>query len=370
MTPKQREAWELHLAGMSGRAIAKHLGIAENALRNRLKGARKHAEADGAIQGAMSSVGMQDAGPLHSGWIKSEGASLYFQMPKDGGGNSIEDLAESIKASLADMRPIEAAEEPPHCDDDLLTIYPIADVHMGMYAWGEEVGEDYDTDIAEARVKRWMKSAIDASPSSSTAVILDVGDLHHADSQDNRTPQSKHQLDVATRHFRTADASIKTLVHCCDMALAKHEKVIVRILAGNHNPTSYMITLFAVHAYYRNEPRIDVQLDPSDFFIMRFGQCLLASHHGDKSKPERLIMAIADRHSEEWGKTKHRFLWTGHLHHLKSSEIGGMLWQQLRAVAPKDAYSFNGAYSGKSEIRAVTLHRDRGEVLTVVASGD
>ena len=26
---------------------------------------------------------MQDAGPLHSGWIKSEGASLYFQMPKD-----------------------------------------------------------------------------------------------------------------------------------------------------------------------------------------------------------------------------------------------------------------------------------------------
>ena len=61
MTPKQREAWELHLAGMSGRAIAKQLGIAENALRNRLKGARKHAEADGAIQGAMSSVGMQDA---------------------------------------------------------------------------------------------------------------------------------------------------------------------------------------------------------------------------------------------------------------------------------------------------------------------
>ena len=275
MTPKQREAWELHLSrACQARAIARQLGVAENAVRNRLSGARKHAEADSAIQGAMSSVGMQDAGPLHSGWIKSEGASLYFQMPKDGGGTSIEDLAESIKASLADMRPIEAAKEPPHCDDDLLTIYPIADVHMGMYAWGEEVGEDYDTDIAEARVKRWMKSAIDASPSSSTAVILDVGDLHHADSQDNRTPQSKHQLDVATRHFRTADASIKTLVHCCDMALAKHGKVIVRILAGNHNPTSYMITLFAVHAYYRNEPRIDVQLDPSDFF-----------HHALRSVP-------------------------------------------------------------------------------------
>ena len=65
MTPKQREVWELHQRGVSGRAIARQLGIAENAVRNRLSGARKHAEADGAIQGAMSSVGMQDAGPLH-----------------------------------------------------------------------------------------------------------------------------------------------------------------------------------------------------------------------------------------------------------------------------------------------------------------
>ena len=96
LTPKQREAWELHLAGMSGRAIAKRLGVAESNVRQRLKMARRHAEADPSIQGAMSSVGMQDAGPLHSGWIKSEGASLYFQMPKGQGGASIEDIAEHI----------------------------------------------------------------------------------------------------------------------------------------------------------------------------------------------------------------------------------------------------------------------------------
>lgn len=87
MTPKQKEVWDLHLQGVSGRAISRQLGIGENAVRDRLKAARKHAEADGAIQGAMRSVGMQDATPLHSGWIKSEGASLYFQMPKDKSAN-------------------------------------------------------------------------------------------------------------------------------------------------------------------------------------------------------------------------------------------------------------------------------------------
>ena len=97
MTPKQREVWELHLQGISGRAIARQLGINETGVRARLNAARKHAEADGAIQGAMSSVGMQDAGPLHSGWIKSEGASLYFQMPKDKSANVTEIVREAFE---------------------------------------------------------------------------------------------------------------------------------------------------------------------------------------------------------------------------------------------------------------------------------
>ena len=108
MTPKQREVWELHLQGVSGRAIARQLGISENAVRNRLSGARKHAEADSAIQGAMSSVGMQDAGPLHSGWIKSEGASLYFQMPKDKRASVTEivrEAFEGIPACPSDPKP-------------------------------------------------------------------------------------------------------------------------------------------------------------------------------------------------------------------------------------------------------------------------
>ena len=363
-----REAWDAFVANEhNGLAASRSLGIPDNTFRNRLKVAKERGfHLPSGIQDAMASVGINNSNMISGGWLKTKEASIQFRL--DQSFNEISDISDRIREALSSIKSAETKPAPAYCDDDLLTVYPIADVHMGMYAWGEEVGEDYSVDIAEERVRSWMSSVISASPSSSVAVILDVGDLHHADSQDNRTPQSKHQLDVDGRHFRAIDASIKALVYCCDMALEKHQRVIVRILPGNHNPTSYMATLFALAAHYRDEPRIEVQKVPGEFFIMDFGQCLIAAHHGDKSKPERMVLAIADRYGPQWGRTKHRFLFTGHLHHLKSSEIGGVLWQQLRAVAPKDAYSFNGAYSGKSEIRAMTIHRDHGEVLTVVSA--
>ena len=366
MTPKQREALEAVEKHGTQKKAAEALGIGRATLRGHLAAAQRHLDTDPAIQGAMAEVGMQDAGVLHSGWIKSDGASMYFQMPKDE--DRPEDLVERIKETLRDLKPAKPSAPPAHCDDDLLTVYPIADVHLAMYADGNEVGEDYNLKIAEHRVTQWVGRAVDSSPASATAVILDTGDFHHADTQDNRTPKSKHQLDVDGRQFEAIEAGIRIMVRCCDAALVKHDKVIVRVLPGNHNPTAYMTTMFALDAYYRNDERVEVQKVPGEFFCMRFGSCLFAAHHGDRAKPERMVMALADRYAEDWGKTKHRFLYTGHLHHLKSSEIGGVLWMQLRAVAPKDAHAFSGSYSGKSEIRATTYHKDKGEIMSVVVS--
>ncbi len=64
-----------------------------------------------------------------------------------------------------------------------MTVYPIADAHIGMMAWGKETGEDYNTKIAVARLQSWLGACIAASPPSETAIILDVGDLTHADAR-------------------------------------------------------------------------------------------------------------------------------------------------------------------------------------------
>jgi hypothetical protein len=271
-------------------------------------------------------------------------------------------LARRIKEIFEGLSPAAVVLPPAYSNEDLITIYPIADAHIGMRAWEKDAGESYDADIAVARLRDWIGRLVASSPSSKEAIILDVGDTMHMDNGTNQTPASKHTLDVDGRYFRTLGMTIAALADAVELALAKHETVRVVIIAGNHNPHSYMAVLFALAERYRDNPRVTVRKDPREFWATSFGDCLLSAHHGDKAKPERLVMFLADEYAEEWGRTKHRFLWTGHLHHHKSADIGGVKWEQLRAMTARDAYAYTHAYSARAQLQAITLHRRVGEI--------
>lgn len=271
-------------------------------------------------------------------------------------------LAERIKEIFEGLAPAALVPEPVHSYADLLTVYPIADAHIGMHAWARETGEAYDTDIAVSRLRDWISRLVASSPASAEAIILDVGDLTHADDGTNQTPTSKHVLDIDSRYFRTLEVTIAAMSDAVELALTKHGHVHVVIIAGNHNPHGYMAILFALAERYRNNPRVTVRKDPRELWSHRFGDCLLAAHHGDKAKPEKLVMFLADECAEDWGQTKHRYLWTGHLHHHKSADIGGVKWEQLRAMTARDAYAYTHAYSARAQLQAITLHRKAGEI--------
>ena len=363
MTPKQREVWELHQQGVSGRAISRQLGIAENAVRHRLQGARKHAEADGAIQGAMSSVGMKDASPLHSGWIKSEGASLYFQMPKDKSANV--NVTEIVREAFEGIPACPPIPSPRDFSEGLLTVYPIFDAHIGMRASADESGEDMDNDIAERRIAGGVGQCVASSPASEMAVVLIGGDALHANDQTAMTPKSKHVLDVASSFADAVDVAIYTFAACIEMAATKHKNVIVSVIQGNHDRDAYLSIMYALRERYRDNPCIEVQRKGGEFFVMEWGRVMLASHHGDKAKAERLVMHMADEWAEMWGRTRYRFYFTGHMHHSKMQDIGGVQVEQMRAAAPRDAYAASHSYSSRSELQAITYHKDSGEVSRV-----
>jgi len=295
------------------------------------------------------------SGDIERHWIRHHDA-----------GQSIEETVAHIQKLFDGFEPIRVTvPAPAYHDDDLLTLYPIADAHMGMMAWGKETGENYNLDIASKRIIDWLGQCVAASPASGKAIILDVGDLTHGDDQTNQTPQSKHNLDMDTRHFKTIEATIITMAAAVELALAKHAEVVVRILPGNHNPNSYLAIMFALHERYRDEPRVKVQKIPGELFVHQFGKVLLSAHHGDKAKAERLVMFLADQYPELWGATRHRFLFTGHRHHSLIGDIGGVKVEQLRAVTAKDAYAVSHAYSARAELQAICYHRERGEIQRV-----
>ena len=377
-TPKMslemmREAWEAYVdADRSRTRAANALGLARGTFEHRLNKAKE--QGFHLSEGARNVVDRARLRPSEAkgGWIHdydADGKKVGTTRWSVDEAELQDDMLERIRGAFADIPPAPDIAAPQHSMDDLITVYPLSDVHIGMMAWGEETGEDYDTRTAVNRVTSWVGRAVASSPESETAIILDVGDLLHADDQTSMTPRSKHILDVDTRHFQTLDLTIYAIATSVDLARAKHKRVIVRILPGNHNPTSYMAVMFALAERYRNDDRVEVQKVPGEFFTHEFGKCLIAAHHGDKSKAERMVMYLADEYAEVWGRTRHRYLWTGHLHHHKSADIGGVTWEQLRAVTSRDAYAASHAYVARSQLQAITYHRDFGEVQRVKISG-
>lgn len=366
------EALDAFEAHGEKKAAANSLNLDYQTFRNRLEKAQLRGRSlllremelqDPAIAESMTAVGTNLVPRLAWAKTKSEDGTSFSVLLKPV--DLPDDTLARIRDAFTGMDAAGVIEAPRHTNGDLLTVYPIADAHVGMMAWGRETGEAYNTNLAAERIKEWVGRCVASSPDSETAVILDVGDLTHADDQTNQTPQSKHVLDVDTRHFRTLEVVIAALGHAVETALRKHRKVIVRILPGNHNRTSYMAVLFALAERFRDNPRVTVEKEPSEFFVMEWGKVMLCAHHGDKAKANRMVLAMADEHPEIWGRTRHRFLFTGHLHHHKSEDIGGVQWEQLRALSARDAYAVSHAYSARAQLQAITYHRERGEIQRV-----
>jgi len=346
----------------SKKATARHLGVHASTVQEQLKRA---ATLDPALMEAAKAV-RTDLVPV-SVWAKTapdETGMAYSVLLKPPPVDPVA-ISDVIRGALADLPPAPHVAPPQHVSADLLTLLPIADAHIGLMAWAPESGRDWNTRLGAERVVAWSQSALAAAQPSGTCVILVAGDYLHADNQSNETPTSRHRLDVDTRHFKTLDVAIQSLATTAGIALASHERVIIRVLRGNHDPNAADAVQLALAAYYRDEPRITVQTSPNDFWVHLFGKVMLAAHHGHRAKARELVLFLAAQYAPMWGRSTHRYLFTGHLHHHKAQDIGGVEWHQLPALSQQDAYGFGGAWVQRPRMHAMTYHRQHGEIMRV-----
>jgi len=73
----------------------------------------------------------------------------------------------------------------------LLNCYVITDYHLGMMAWGEETGADWDLKIAEDLLVDWFKSAIELSPIAEIGIFAQLADFMHWDGMEAAQPHQK-----------------------------------------------------------------------------------------------------------------------------------------------------------------------------------
>ena len=98
------------------------------------------------------------------------------------------------------------------------------------------------------------------------------------------------------------------------------------------------------------------------FWYYRFGKVLIAATHGDTVKHKDLLGVMASDRSEDWGQTKYRYWYTGHVHNQTVTELAGVTCESFRTLAAKDAWAAGAGYRAGRDMRAIIHHKDWGEV--------
>lgn len=279
-------------------------------------------------------------------------------------------MKEAVKALALDIKPAKALPAPAHTNSSLLNCYVITDYHLGMNALAEETGAAWDMKIAEDTLVGWFGAAIAQAPDSHTGVFAQLGDLLHWDGIQAVTPTSGHVLDADTRFQKLVRVAISVIRRVTAMLLQKHERVVLLMAEGNHDLASsaWLRELFA--ALYADEPRIEVITRPDPYYCIEHGRTSLFFHHGHKKRMDSLETVFIAKFREVFGRTKHSYAHTGHLHHNVLRETNTMQIEQHRTLAAPDSHASRGGWMSGRDAKVITYHAEHGEVGRIIVSAD
>jgi hypothetical protein len=372
VTPRQREAIDAWIRLGDTSACAEALGVTVDRFRGLLSEARRRASRRGYNK-------LEDAEGLAPPGFKVKGKSILYKADPETGQlratqqwvktqieddhklsilmDAAQDFAEPFQ-NLSTFVPEPAKGE---YEKDLMSVYPMGDPHFGMYAWAMECGDDFNLEICERTLVNAVDRLVSLSPPSEQALILNLGDFFHADNMQNMTARSGHVLDVDTRWPKVLQLGLRAIRRCIDRALEKHRIVHVINEIGNHDDHSSMFLSVFLEGYYRNNPRVQINTSPSTFHWLRHGKCFIGVTHGHNTKPQQLGQIMATDRPKDWGETRHRYWYTGHVHHDSLKEYHGCTVETFRTLAAKDAWHSAKGYRSLRDMKCDVLHKEHGK---------
>ncbi|EEH5061950.1 metallophosphoesterase [Salmonella enterica] len=274
-----------------------------------------------------------------------------------------------IDGMKSDITPVSVVPPPKkRLNEKLLNLYTVSDFHLGMLAWADESGDDWDMNIAEDLFSKWFDAAFQKAPDAGVGVINLLGDFAHFDSLDAVTPASGHVLDADTRYQKLVRYMIRMVRRVVNMALVKHKSVRLLIVQGNHDESGMIWLAEMFNTLYDNEPRVFVDTSPDVYKMVQHGKTTLFFHHGHKARFDAIEPVMIAKFRKAFGESVYSYAHVGHLHHQKIVESRNMIVEQHRTLAAKDAYASRGGWMSGRSANVITYSAEYGEVARLTIS--
>lgn len=253
--------------------------------------------------------------------------------------------------------------------DDLVAVVCIGDAHVGAFAWAKETGDDYDLTIAADLMSAAITDLVTRGPRTKVGLLVNLGDFFTADGVSGQTTGGTPQ-STDSRWPKVLQAGMRMMIHAIDTMLAHHESVIVDCQAGNHDAYTAITLAIGLEAYFRNEPRVSIPVNPAKRHYHQFGRVLVGTTHGDGAKIEALPGLMASEAAAMWGETRHRYFYLGHFHHCSRKDFPGVTVETFRTLAGRDAWHASSGFLSPRDMQRITISREFGEVGREVANVD
>jgi len=340
-------------AGLNYSLISQKYGISYRNLLSRIKrlDIKKPENLHSHIKG--TSTLYDRNGNITQQWVKTS-------IPK-------EEQLQILKNNIFDLiKKLPKLNEPEYKEkannSDLMAVYPLGDPHIGMLAWDNISGEEWNLKIAEDVFIKLFDRIVKSTPNCKKAVILNLGDLFHYDNIEGMTSRSKNLLDKDGFYPQMVQIAVKIVRRLIESALSHHEIVEVINLPGNHDDVgSVFLTIFLKHVY-EDCPRLIINESFSVFHYIQFGKTLIGAHHGHSCPMDRLPGVMASDKAKEWGESKFRYWLTGHIHKDMKNEYAGCTVESFRTLAAKDSYAATNGYRSGRDIKSLIFHKEYGEI--------
>jgi hypothetical protein len=292
-----------------------------------------------------------DEGKVRGQWVKS---TIDH--------NKLNELMRDMWTSFAtDLPKAPKIAAPTAIAERLCNVYTFTDYHLGMLAWHNEGGADWDINIAEDLLRKSFLLMMQRCAPAKKCVINIQGDFLHTDGLKAVTPGHGHVLEADSRYRKMCLVALKVIKEMVLLALSQHEEVELLICEGNHDEagSGWMQLCFQMH--FADNPRVLVHDQALPFYAIQHGNTMLAFHHGHKKNNEQLPLLFAAQFPKIWGNTERRFCNTGHRHHLDVKEHSGMIVMQHPTLSARDAHASRGGWMSERAAIGLTFHDKFGK---------
>jgi len=349
------------------RDVAKEFGYDDGSveqIRRRISAIRKKSASTGDATGIINAAERNGVDPtsIPYAWLKGDKeASLFVRNPlyKE---EEVEDFKIQLIEDLKEYSPKFPKLKRNKSKDGYLLVIDPADVHIGKLCEAFEGGEDYNSQIAVKRVLEGVNGILNKASGFNIDKILFIGgnDILHVDTPQRKTTSGTPQ-DTDGMWYSNFLIAKQLYVDVLDMLISVAD-VHFTFNPSNHDYTNGFFLADVIQTYFRKCKNITFDCSIAHRKYFTYHRNLIGTTHGDGAKSQDLPLLMAQE-SSDWSSTKHRYVYTHHVHHKTSKDYIGVTVESLRSPSGTDSWHHRNGYQHAAKAVEGFLHcKTNGQV--------